>query len=347
MTHPIKAAYLGPPASYSHQAALEYFKVSPVSTKITLHPYPTFPSIFSAVQTGEVDCGIVPVENSSNGSVVQVLDLFANRADEHGDVRIVAEHYLPVVHCLLWKQSASDYDLPEPELALNDLSLSGPADASEDYRDADGPSGPYGGITRLYTHPQAWGQCGVFLERCFKGVERVDVSSTSRAAEIVRAEADAPGKRGENVSAAIASRLAGGVNGLDVLAHGIQDQGDNVTRFLVLEKGGSKAVEVEREEGVNHKALISFMIEHARPGALADALAVFRGHAFNLTSIDTRPSRRRAWHYVFFVECEQVEGSAGEGVEGVLRDLGAVSESCRLLGRWRDELGRAGERVES
>ena len=185
-----------------------------------------------------------------------------------------------------------------------------------------------------------------FLERCFRGVERVDVASTSRAAEIVRAEADAPGKRGEGVSAAIASKLAGEVNGLDVLAHGIQDQGDNVTRFLVLEKGGAR-MELEREDGTNYKALISFMIDHGKPGALADALAVFRGHGFNLTSIDTRPSRLRAWHYIFFVECEQVEGSAGEGVGGVLRDLGRVSESCRLLGRWRDELGRREETEES
>jgi prephenate dehydratase len=73
-------------------------------------------------------------------------------------------------------------------------------------------------------------------------------------------------------------------------------------------------------------------------------LGIFRKHAFNLTSIDTRPSRVRPWHYIFFVECEQAkkvsDATDRAEVDGLMSDLGEVAQSCRHLGRWSDELDR-------
>jgi prephenate dehydratase len=193
------------------------------------------------------------------------------------------------------------------------------------------------------------------LDRHFRGVERQDVSSTSRAAEIVAQEQVAVKIAGRGRSAAIASQLAAEVYGLDVLQEGIEDKGDNVTRFFVLRREGNEG---QKRHGVEHdalngidtvtvkkwKSLISFTIDHGAPGALADALGVFRKRGFNLTSIDTRPSRVRPWHYIFFVECEQAkkvsDATDRVGVDGIMSDLGEFAQSCRHLGRWRDELDR-------
>jgi prephenate dehydratase len=338
----IRAAYLGPPASFSHQAALNFFAQSkPLSLSSTgtppveLVPHPSFTSVFTAVQSSPVDAptyGVVPFENSSNGSVVQLLDLLADREGRYSDVEVCAEYYLRVRHCLLGRR-------PPP------ASLGGAGNEAEV---------ALRGVEKLYTHPQAWGQCSAFLDRHYTGVEREDVSSTSRAAEMVAQEqALKVGRYGR--SAAIASQLAAEVYGLDVLEEGIEDQGDNFTRFFVLrrvENEGKERHGVE-ERGVNDigtaavkkwKSLISFTIDHGAPGALADALGIFRKHAFNLTSIDTRPSRVRPWHYIFFVECEQAkkvsDATDRAGIDGIMSDLGEVAQSCRHLGRWRDELDR-------
>lgn len=353
----IRAAYLGPPASYSHQAAINFFSLasaqsflttSPTSTEkpkptnidVDLKPHATFTDIFTAVQSSSVTYGVVPFENSSNGSVVQLLDLLADREGLYSDVKVVAEYYLRVRHCLLVGRKAR----PKQN-----------AGGKEDNVPSSAAGSEYAGITRLYTHPQAWGQCNAFLERYFNAVERVDVGSTSRAAELVSIEEDDPESTG--CSAAIASKLAGEMRGLEVLKEGIEDQDDNVTRFFVLKRQdiptmqpeGSTTVTTERQEpedphGAKYKSLISFTIDHGVPGALADALGIFKKHWFNLTSIDTRPSRVRPWHYVFFVECEQGErGGDALGIEGAMADLKQTVLSCRLLGRWRDELSGTGK----
>ena len=206
-------------------------------------------------------------------------------------------------------------------------------------------------LRKLYTHPQAWGQCDAFLSGKLKGVERQDVSSTSKAAELVASP------HTDEESAAIASRLAAEVNDLEILAENIEDQGDNVTRFFIFARTDTPPEEIQKdinaiaagetlEQEKKSKSLISFTIDHATPGALAETLEVFKNHNFNLTSIDTRPSRIRPWHYIFFVECERAShgGTNGDGedekqIEAMLEDLGKIALSHRFWGRWEDRLG--------
>ncbi|KAJ9235629.1 hypothetical protein DTO169E5_6084 [Paecilomyces variotii] len=308
----LRVAFLGPAASFSHQAALECFGRS-----AELIPCPSFADIFSAVQQSDADYAAIPFENSTNGSVVQTLDLLADRDRVYSDIEICGEYYLTVHHCLLARKGT-----------------------------APSASGSYDFINKLYTHPQAWGQCEKFLSEHFKGVEKQDVSSTSKAAEI--AARDETGQ-----SAAIASSFAAEYHGADILEANIEDKDDNTTRFLIVRNIRSEqtassyppslanagSAEKNEQSPAKRKTLVSFTVNHSSPGALADALLVFKTHGQNLTSINTRPSRSKPWHYVFFVECSETTSSPNDETVGqLLEDLGKVTESCRNLGTWDEQI---------
>ncbi|KAF7717849.1 Uncharacterized protein PECH_000059 [Penicillium ucsense] len=304
----LKVVFLGPLASFSHQAAAESFK----KTNAELIPHASFGDAFSAVQDQTADFAVIPFENSTNGSVVQTLDLLADRTSLYTDVQVCGEYYLTVHHCLLVRKGTYP----------------------------SGWSGYDGSITKLYTHPQAWGQCEGLLSSHFKGVERQDVSSTSKAAEIVAKET------GES-SAAIASKFAAEYHGLDILKENIEDRADNTTRFLILRNTRvEKTAELAFEQRcpscttwIMNKTLISFAVAHSSAGALANALLIFKAHGLNLTSINTRPSLKRAWQYVFFVECGQAPSAENkEAVLEALSDLRHATESCRNWGTWKDQL---------
>lgn len=282
-----------------------------------MSPHVSFADAFAALQQQDVDYAVIPCENSTNGSVVQTLDLLADRNGLYKDVKVCGEYYLTVHHCLLVHKGLYP----------------------------SGWSGYDGSITKLYTHPQAWGQCDKFLTRYFKGVERQDVSSTSKGAEIVSKDAEEQG-------AAIASRFAATYHEADVLKENIEDRADNTTRFLILrnvavehtaslefEQRDAPTAEQQSIPAINHKTLISFSIDHSAPGALANALLIFKAHGLNLTSINTRPSLKRAWQYIFFVECGRTPSDENrDAVPKALNDLRHVTESCRDLGTWKDQL---------
>ncbi|KAJ5169137.1 uncharacterized protein N7482_004731 [Penicillium canariense] len=304
----LRVAFLGPPASFSHQAAAESFD----KTDAELIPHVSFADAFTAVQQQAADYAVIPFENSTNGSVVQTLDLLADRNALYKDVKVCGEYYLTVHHCLLVRKGTY------------------PA----------GWAGYDGSITKLYTHPQAWGQCENLLSQHFKGIERQDVSSTSKAAEIVAKET---GERG----AAIASKFAAEYHGVDVLKENIEDRADNTTRFLILRNvlaERSALLEFEKPNApaavITLKTLVSFAIDHSLPGALANALLIFKNHCLNLTSINTRPSLKRAWQYIFFVECGRTPSDGNEeAVLKALDDLRHATEFCRDWGTWKDQLG--------
>ena len=199
-------------------------------------------------------------------------------------------------------------------------------------------------IKRIYSHPQAFGQCEAFLSTYLKGVERHEVSSTSKAATIV---AEDKGERG--TEAAISSRLASDVHHLAVLAKGVQDVEDNTTRFLIIQKGSVNhknqsllpdKLQILNDLRPKRKALIAFSINHETQGALANALLVFKKHALNLTSINSRPSRIRPWHYIFLVEVEgEKEFEDPDLLHLALKELDTVTEGNKWLGCWIDRFG--------
>ncbi|OJD15538.1 hypothetical protein AJ78_04195 [Emergomyces pasteurianus Ep9510] len=360
----LRVTFLGPLASFSHQAALNLFPNNTTSKPpqtITLLPKSSFADAFASIQSEESDYAVIPFENSTNGCVVQTLDLLADRDGRYNSIVVCGEYYLTVHHCLLVRNEDAASDKSHPESI-------------------------YPRILKLYTHPQAWGQCEAFLSKHFGGVERQNTSSTSKAASIVAQSggttatpSHGEGNDGKDIgiAAAIASSFAAAHHNLSILAANIEDRADNTTRFLVLRNVNS---EKTREGELDFypitspststsptttnpspstlststptststpnaptkiKSLISFMIAHETPGALVDALTVFRHHGLNLTTIVSRPGQIRPWQYIFFVECERVRGVHDEDVvERAIAELEGKTSCSRDLGSWGDRLGR-------
>jgi len=142
-------------------------------------------------------------------------------------------------------------------------------------------------IKRIYSNPQVFAQCRIWLQENLPNVETVEVSSTSRAAQIVNKE---------KYSACIASALAAKVYKLKVVAFDIEDSPHNITRFLVISKSDVPQTGQDRTS-------IMFSIKD-RVGALHDMLVPFKKYRINLTKIESRPSKRKAWDYYFFMDLE-------------------------------------------
>jgi len=275
---------------------------------------------------------VVPFENSTNGSVVYTLDLFADRQSHLPDIYVCGEAYIDVHHYLLGHASNS----------LLTGSMSGDATpTTETLRPITPRAKPLKDIRhikRILSHPQAFGQCEAFLSTYLKGVERQDVSSTSKAAEMVSRDST-------GATAAISSKVATQVHGLDVLAKGIEDRADNTTRFFFLCRGpysrtsAGHVPQQELENDQSWKTLVAFTIDHHAPGALADALMVFKTYNLNVTSINSRPSCLSPWHYIFFVEFVGRKAPDGHGpVNEAFAKLKATTVDCRWYGSWINRL---------
>jgi len=164
-------------------------------------------------------------------------------------------------------------------------------------------------VKRIYSHPHAIAQCRQWLETNLPHVPVSEVPSTARAAELC---ADDP------TSAAIASEVAGQLYGLKVLKARIEDNINNFTRFLVL---AQKAPERTGRD----KTSVMLSVKD-KVGALYDLLRPFASHGLNMTKIESRPSRRKAWEYIFFVD---VEGHVEE--EPVKKALEEIKGRCLFM----------------
>jgi chorismate mutase/prephenate dehydratase len=142
-------------------------------------------------------------------------------------------------------------------------------------------------IKKLYGHPQTLGQCRGWIQNHLRDLEIIETSSNARSAELAARE---------HKSAAIAGVLAAERYGLDILESDIQDNSANATRFLVLGRQCSPPTGRDRTS-------LMLSITH-EVGALHQALAAFRRFKLNMTKIESRPNKRRAWEYYFFVDCE-------------------------------------------
>ncbi len=264
----LAVVYLGPPATFSHQAARLKFGAA-----VDYLPCETIRDVFDAVRKHTADYGVVPVENSTEGGVTDTMDRFLETRQT-----VCAEINLPVAYVLL----------------------------ARDSRDA---------VRRVVSHPQALAQCRRWLQREMPGIETMPVTSTARAAQMAAEDPHV---------AALAGRLAAEIHGLRILAADVQDEVENVTRFLVL--GPPNA-----ESSGADKTSVFFSVKH-EVGALYNALKVFKKYALNLTRIESRPSRRRAWEYYFFVD---FDGHAADApVAGALAEIEKHSTVLAVLGSY-------------
>lgn len=170
-------------------------------------------------------------------------------------------------------------------------------------------------IKKVYSHPQALAQCRRWLTLNLPHAKLIETESTALAAETVAKEKHA---------AAISSELAADLYGLNVLVSDVQDQANNLTRFLVV--GHEQAQKTGQD-----KTSIVFVGKH-KAGVLYDLLKPFSLNKVNLTKIESRPLKRRAWDYMFFVD---MEGHITERkIQKSLQELQEHCETVKVLGSY-------------
>lgn len=264
----LKIAYLGPAGTYTHEAARQKFGAS-----VEYEPQENIAEVFNAVARGNVDFGVVPIENSTEGTVTFTLDEFV-----HSDLQICAQWLLRIEQNLM-------ANCPREE------------------------------IRKIYSHPQSLAQCRQWLRNHFPGVELVESASNTRAAQRASEE---PG------TAAIAGRTAAELYNLPILEAGIQDCPNNTTRFLII------GPETCPPTG-NDKTSILFAVPN-ESGALFAALEPLQKLGISMSKIESRPSRRRAWEYLFFVD---VQGHATDpNLSKALAELKERTTSLKILGSY-------------
>jgi chorismate mutase / prephenate dehydratase len=257
-------AYLGPEATYTHEAAIRRFGAS-----LRYASQKTIADVFHEVAKQRADYGVVPVENSTEGVVTHTLDMFVD-----SDLKIVAQVVLPIRHCLVSKGRRED-------------------------------------IQKLYVHPQTLAQCRGWIHRHLPHAELIETSSNARSAELAAKEKSA---------GAICGVFAAEKYSVPVLEQDIQDNAANATRFLVL----GRQCPPPSGKGIDRTSLMFSLRDEA--GALHRALAPFRKFRINMTKIESRPSKRKAWEYFFFVDCD---GHAEE--PKVAKALALLGQHCSFV----------------
>ena len=240
---PLKVAFLGPEGTFTQTAVLNHFGHS-----VRALPLSSIDEVFHEVEAGNADFGVVPIENSTEGTVNHTLDRFLS-----SPLKICGEVELRIRQHLM------------------------------------GAMGSFGKIVRVCSHPQSLAQCREWLEEHLPGIEQVPVSSNAEGARRAR---------DEKGTAAIAGETAAEVYGLKILAAEIEDRSDNTTRFLVL---GRKLF---APSGEDRTTLLVSVLHTDSPGALQRLLEPLAHHRVSMTRIESRPSRRRKWDYVFFIDFE-------------------------------------------
>jgi chorismate mutase/prephenate dehydratase len=269
LEQPLKVAFLGPQATYTHVAAMQQFGFS-----AQLVPLKSISSVFEEVSRGRASYGVVPVENSNEGVVSHTLDMFMS-----SDLKIIAEILLPVSHDL--------------------LNLSG--------QTAD--------VRKVISHPQAIGQCRIWLEENLPEIPLVDASSTASAAQQAAEDASV---------AAIASETAASLYGLRVVEHKIEDNRNNFTRFLVI---GNEMQSPSHSD----KTSIMFSVKD-QAGILYHMLEPFSKRDINLAKIESRPMKGKAWEYIFFLD--MVGHVEDKDIADAVEELRTCCQFLKILGSY-------------
>ncbi len=268
---PLKIAFLGPEGTFTQQAVLKHFGHSVRSL-----PMASIDEVFHEVEAGVADFGIVPVENSTEGTVNNTLDMFLT-----SPLNICGEVELRIRQHLMGRMR----DLRE--------------------------------VRRICSHQQSLAQCRGWLAEHLPDVERVAVTSNAEAARRAR---------DEDGTAAIAGEAAAQVYGLHMLVSDIEDQSDNTTRFLIV---GRKLFPAS---GDDKTSLLLSTAGTEGPGVLYQLLEPLAAAGVSMSRIESRPSRRRKWDYVFFVD---IEGHAEDPpVAGALARIRANATLFRVLGSY-------------
>jgi chorismate mutase / prephenate dehydratase len=274
---PLKIGFLGPEGTFTQTAVFKHFGHS-----VRALPFHTIDEVFQEVESGIADFGVVPIENSTEGSVNNTLDMFLT-----SPLKISGEIELRIEQHLLGRVTGLE------------------------------------NIERICAHEQSLAQCRAWLREYLPHVELIGMSSNAAGARRAR---------DEDGTAAIGPDVAADVYDLKILVDSIEDRSDNSTRFLVVGR------ELLAPSG-NDKTtlLISTGDTAGGAGVLHKLLLPLADHEVVMTFIESRPSRRMNWDYVFFID---IEGHANEQpVSDALAVLEKESSLFRVLGAYPKAVG--------
>ncbi len=307
---PLRVAYLGPEFTYSHLAAIARFGQS-----AELIPVGSIAAVFEEVERGHAAYGVVPIENSTDGRVADALECFSRVHEMHRSWDS-ANPARPS------SASAGGEDAPARS-GPTAYSLQPPAclqicgEVPLRIRHCLLGRGPRSAIRRVCSKPQALSQCRNWLGTHLPGAKLEGAASSAEAASLATADP---------ATAAIASAQAATNHGLEILARNIEDNPDNVTRFAII--GRHTAARTGRD-----KTALVFEAPH-EPGALADAMAIFKRQRLNLTWIESFPIPRARGRYLFFLE---FQGHATDlRAKRAIASLGKKSLRLVVLGSYAE-----------
>jgi len=269
---PLKIGFLGPEGTFTQTAVFKHFGHS-----VRALPFHTIDEIFQEVESGAADFGVVPIENSTEGSVNNTLDMFLT-----SPLKIGGEIELRIEQHLLGKQKGLER------------------------------------IERICAHEQSLAQCRGWLREHLPHVELIGMSSNAAGARRAR---------DEQGTAAIGPDVAADVYDLRILVNNIEDRPDNATRFLVIGR------ELLAPSGNDKSTILVSTTDTATgSGVLFNLLQPLAERGVSMTRIESRPSRRRNWDYVFFID---IEGHATQPpVSEALAELESKSSLFKILGAY-------------
>ncbi|MBU4299228.1 prephenate dehydratase [Patescibacteria group bacterium] len=288
----VKVAFQGEIGAFSEEAVFKFFGSN---SNIQTIPCQTFADVFKLVEEGNADFGILPIENSLEGTVGQNYELLLT-----SDVNIFGEEILRIRHCLIANKGVK-----------------------------------IGAIKRVYSHPQALGQCREFLEKL--KLEAIPVYDTAGGVRMLKEE------KAEE-AAAIASERAGKIYQMKILKKGIETNKQNFTRFFIislfiplLQKGRDKNLKKETKRAKDSKTSIVFSLKNI-PGILFQSLEGFAKRKINLTKIESRPIMGKPWEYHFYLDFEGHQED--KKIREALEELKEKTLFIKILGsyptaKWR------------
>lgn len=270
-----KIACQGIEGAYS-QAACEKLFAYP-----EIEYYSSFSKVFNAIDSGLCQYGVLPLENSTAGSVSQVYDL-------------MIEHNFYIIRSVRVKID-------------HNLMVNGTASLAE--------------LTEICSHEQAINQCAKFLKNLPGHIKVTPVANTAMAAEMVA-------KSGRKDLGAICSKACADLYGLTCLESGVQDEGNNYTRFICISKN------LEIYPGADKTSLM--LVTPHKPGALYQVLSRFYALGINLIKLESRPLPERDFEFMFYFD---VEGSVySPEFAQLICELDGLCDDFKYLGSYSQTL---------
>ena len=214
---------------------------------IQVKPFEGMEGVFRSVEQDESQFGITPVENSLEGSISRSYDLLLDSS-----LKVCGEIELRISHCLIAN-----------------------------------PGATLSSIKRIYSHPQALGQCQAFIKHL--NCELIPTYDTAGSVKLIKEKMITDG-------AAIASPRAAEIYNMDIITCGIEDNPNNFTRFFVLAKE-------DAPPSGNDKTSVVFAVKH-KPGALFEFLKQLAINSINMTKLESRPTRQKPWDYNFYLDID-------------------------------------------